>query len=73
VAWLRTKAGQHERAAELLGLMLGHPALNEEIRWYAEPVLTMVRDSLPPDELDAALARGKALDLDATVAVLLDE
>ena len=73
VAWLRTKAGQHERAAELLGLVLGHPALDEETRWYAEPVLTMVRESLPAGELEAALARGKSLDLDATVAELLTE
>jgi tetratricopeptide (TPR) repeat protein len=73
VAWLRTKARQHERAAELLGLVLGHPALTEEVRWYAEPVLTMVRESLPTDELEAALVRGKALDLEQVVAEILAE
>jgi tetratricopeptide (TPR) repeat protein len=72
VAWLQEKAGRHKLAAELLGLVLGHPALNEDTRWYAEPVLAMVRDSLPADELEAALARGEALDLDATVAELLE-
>jgi len=65
--------GRDKLAAELLGLVLGHPALNEEIRRYAEPVLAIVREMLPTDELEAALARGGALDLDATVAELLKE
>ena len=38
--------------------MLGHPGLNEEVRRYTEPVLGIVRDSFPADELEAALARG---------------
>jgi tetratricopeptide (TPR) repeat protein len=72
-AWLRARAGQHARAAELLGLVLGHPVLDEEVRRYAEPVLTMVRESLPAGELEAALARGEALDLEQVVAELLEE
>jgi tetratricopeptide (TPR) repeat protein len=73
VAWLRAKAERYTRAAELLGLVLGHPGLSEECRRHAEPVLAMVRDSLPADELEAALARGKALDLEQVVAVLLED
>jgi DNA-binding SARP family transcriptional activator/Tfp pilus assembly protein PilF len=73
VAWLRTKARQHEPAAELLGLVLSHPALTEEVRWYAEPVLSMVRESLPTDELEAALARGRSFDLEQVVTEILVE
>jgi tetratricopeptide (TPR) repeat protein len=73
VAWLWTKAGQQVQAAELLGLVLGHSALNEEIKYYAEPVLAMVREALPANELEAALERGKALDLEQVVAEILEE
>jgi tetratricopeptide (TPR) repeat protein len=73
VARLRAKAGQYRRAAELLGLALGHPALHVTVSRYAEPVLAMLRESLPAAELEAAMARGRSLDLDATVAELLDE
>jgi tetratricopeptide (TPR) repeat protein len=72
VAWLQERAGRRKLAAELLGLVLGHPALNERTRRYAEPVLAMVRDSLPADELEAALGRGRARDLDATLAELFE-
>jgi len=73
VALLRAKAVRYARAAELLGLVLGHPALDKGTRWYAEPVLAMLRESLPTDELEATLARGKALDLEQVVAELLED
>ena len=73
VALLRAKAGPREReqAAELLGLVLGHPAVHEDARQLADPVLAVLRDVLPPDELDAAMARGKALDLEQVVEEIL--
>jgi tetratricopeptide (TPR) repeat protein len=73
VAWLRTKPGHYVQAAELLGLVLGHPALEEGTKRYAEPVLTMVREALPADELETALERGKALDWEQVVAEILEE
>ena len=60
-------------AAELLGLVLGHAALDEENRRHAEPVLATLREALPAGELGAALERGKSLDLDAVVAEILAE
>jgi hypothetical protein len=57
----------------LLGLVLGHPALSEEVRRYAEPVLTMVREWLPAGELEAALVRGEGLDLERVVAEILED
>jgi hypothetical protein len=56
-----------------LGLVLSHLALDREVRLYAEPVLTMVRESLPTDELETALARGKALDMEQVVVEILAE
>ncbi len=73
VALLRTKARRHARAAELLGLVLGHPALDESTRWYAEPVLDTLHEALPAGELEAALEHGKALDLEQVVAGILAE
>jgi tetratricopeptide (TPR) repeat protein len=73
VAWLRAKAGHYTQAAELLGLVLGHPALGEGFRWYLDQVLATVREALPTDELEAALERGKRLDLEQVVAEILKE
>jgi predicted ATPase len=73
VALLRAKAGRYGRAAELLGLALNHPASFVEIEQETEPVLAMVREALPADQLDAAMKRGKALDLDQVVGGILEE
>jgi tetratricopeptide (TPR) repeat protein len=73
MAWLWAKAGRHAEAAELLGLVLGYLAFHEAIRQYAEPVLAMVREALPADEVEADLARGEALDLDQVVEGILAE
>ena len=70
---MQGKAGQYRRAAELLGLTLGHPALHEEVRRYTEPILAMLHNSLPADELEAALAQGEALDLEQVVREILAE
>jgi class 3 adenylate cyclase/tetratricopeptide (TPR) repeat protein len=69
--WL-AEAGQHERAAELVGLAR-HRALDREPQIESEPALEILRQVLSDDELEAAMARGRALDLDAVVAELLDE
>jgi hypothetical protein len=73
VAWLRAKAGHYAQAAELLRLALGHPAFDEEIRLAAEPILALLREVFTTDELEAALARGEALDLEQAVAGILAE
>jgi tetratricopeptide (TPR) repeat protein len=63
IAGLQAKAGAHLRAAELLGLALGHPSSIGDLARGAEPTLALLRAALTADELDAALARGKTLDL----------
>jgi tetratricopeptide (TPR) repeat protein len=69
--WL-AEAGQFERAAELVGLAR-HRALDREPQIESEPALVILRQALSADELEAAMVRGRALDLDAVVAELLKE
>ena len=71
VSRLRVRAGQPERAAELLGLALHHPASYSEVERYAQPVLEALREALPAEQLEAALARGAAMDLEQVVAEIL--
>jgi predicted ATPase len=70
VVQLQIEAGQHLSAAELLGLTLSHPALEADVRQVAESVLVRLREVLPTEKLEAAMDRGKALELDTVVAEL---
>jgi tetratricopeptide (TPR) repeat protein len=73
MAHLRIRSGQPERGAELVGLALGHPASDREVRMEAEPVLDLLHAALSRDDLEAALARGAEMDLHEVVAELLAE
>lgn len=73
VARLLVKAGKYVHAAELLGMIFHHPAVVEQTRTESTPPLAVVRETLPADQLDAALERGKELNLDTVVAEILDE
>ncbi len=67
IARLLARAGAHERAIELLGMVLHHPASDSETRSQAEPLLNELRAALPTQVLDAALERGRAQTLEAAV------
>jgi predicted ATPase len=69
--WL-AEAGQYERAAELVGLSQDR-AVDVQPQIEPKPALAILRQVLSDDELEAAMARGRALDLDAVVAELLAE
>jgi serine/threonine protein kinase/Tfp pilus assembly protein PilF len=69
--WAGTE--KHERSLELLALVLSHPASDQEIKDRAGPLQTRLAAELPPEVVEAAQTRGRALDLRGTVAVLLDE
>jgi len=71
VAHLQARAGQPQQAAGLLGLALNHPASYSEVESDAQPVLAMLREALPPEQLEAALARGAKVDLEQVVAEIL--
>jgi tetratricopeptide (TPR) repeat protein len=65
--------GQPEQAAELLGLVVAHPAVYVLDKADAEEMLEPLRDRLGADALDAALKRGKDLDLDQMVEQLIND
>jgi tetratricopeptide (TPR) repeat protein len=67
--WIRNC--EYERAAQLLGLALHHSAANIEVKTEAQPVLAKLREELPDEDLEAALERGKALELDQVVDEIL--
>lgn len=67
LAGVKAAEGQAEYAVELLGLVLPHPAANQEMRLAAEPLLARLRTELPSDLVEAALARGQKLDLETVV------
>jgi predicted ATPase/class 3 adenylate cyclase len=73
VARLHAQAGHHVRAAEWLGLALHHPSARpDSVKHTAEPGLAFLRETLPADQLTAALERGKTLDLNTVVAEILE-
>jgi tetratricopeptide (TPR) repeat protein len=69
--WFWIDAGRAEAAAELIGLILAHPAGGSDAPLYARTVLDRLKAALVPETLEAALARGRELQLDAVVATLL--
>jgi predicted ATPase len=64
VALLLAKTGQVVRAVECLGRLKSDPATERctHTQWL-DPLLAQLKERLPPDDLAAALERGKTLDL----------
>jgi tetratricopeptide (TPR) repeat protein len=73
IARLSARAGRPAQAAELLGLVTHHPACYGEAVRMAQPVLAALRETLPATELEAALERGKTLDLAQVVAGIVGQ
>jgi tetratricopeptide (TPR) repeat protein len=73
VARLHAEIGRGDSAAELLGVALNHPAVEVDSTQVAETILDGLREALPAEQLEAAMERGKTLELDAVVAELLAE
>ncbi len=68
--------GQGERAVELYALVLSQIPIVPHSRWFEDIAgrhIAAVAGGLPPDVVAAAQARGRARDLWATVAELVDE
>jgi hypothetical protein len=54
-----------------VGLALSHPASYRDVARAAEPVLALLRERLSAEALEAALEKGRLLDLEETVRELL--
>jgi predicted ATPase len=73
LAHLLAQAGEPECALELLALILGHPASHPEFKGRAARLQAELTTEMPSDVAAAAQERGRARDLEATVAELLVE
>lgn len=67
VAALWAKEGKPERAVELLGVALAHPALDAEYKATGQTLLRELQTALAPDTFDTALARKKETPLERVV------
>ncbi len=72
-AWHYQQQGQPVRAGELAGVAQQHPAHDGNVHKWLDEVLPLLQDALSPSDLEAALARGKTLDLDRVVQEILEE
>jgi hypothetical protein len=73
IAMLLAGEGEREMALELLTLAVHHPASAQTSRDNAARLVAQLEAELPPDVVAAAQERGRARDLEATVAELLVE
>ncbi len=73
VAALFAQLGKPERALELLALIMSHRAAWQMARDGAAPLLSKLETELPADTTQAVKERGRAHDLEATLADVLDE
>jgi hypothetical protein len=75
MALLLAEQGEKERAVELYALASRYPFVAKS-HWLEDVAgrhIAAVAATLPPDVVAAAQERGKARDLDSTVAELLEE
>jgi predicted ATPase/class 3 adenylate cyclase len=68
VAQQQIDAGNFISAAELLGLVQNHPALEIDGAQVAESVLKRLRNEIDSEQLEEAMERGRSLELDKVVA-----
>jgi tetratricopeptide (TPR) repeat protein len=73
LATLMAQAGDVERAVELLALVRGAAHIDRRTETKAEQLLAELEVRLSPTRFAATQARGRALELGATVAALLAE
>jgi hypothetical protein len=71
--YVLARTGEPERAVELLALVLDHPASTQECKDRAARLQAELTTELPPELVRKAQERGRARDLDETVAELLSE
>ncbi|MFZ0547881.1 MAG: tetratricopeptide repeat protein [Candidatus Promineifilaceae bacterium] len=72
IAWLYEGQGDLVEAAELVGLLQHHPATNSDVKWRLTGLPEKLAAGLEPDELEAALERGRASDVNKFVGELIE-
>jgi predicted ATPase/class 3 adenylate cyclase len=71
MASVLTEEGDHQRAVELVALVLQHPATHQRDRDRAQDLLTQLESELSPDVLATAMAQGRARELEEVAAEIL--
>jgi class 3 adenylate cyclase/tetratricopeptide (TPR) repeat protein len=64
------RIGLEERAVALIGFVLAHPATDSEARRIIQPLEESLQALFAPERYAALLERGRALDIQATVAII---
>ncbi|MCP4359222.1 MAG: hypothetical protein GY796_14505, partial [Chloroflexi bacterium] len=72
-AWLYLNKALPTRAGELVGLAQHHPNYGTDVQERLDELMPQLEATLSAAELQAALERGQAFDLDAVVVALLAE
>jgi class 3 adenylate cyclase/tetratricopeptide (TPR) repeat protein/ribosomal protein L40E len=74
LVWL-ARTEKYERATELIGLLKDDPTIMAKgiLPERIEPAMAIVRQHVPADQIEAALARGRTLKLDKVVEEILAE
>lgn len=72
MAGVWAKTGKEMQAVELLGMVLAHPALGDEVKTNAEMILNNIRTQYPADEINVALENGRRMDLKEAVTEILN-
>ncbi len=68
---IAAKRGDLRRASHLFGFVGGHPATSPDLAHLVEDALAELRMALPANEFSAAFDAGKALSIDAALALIL--
>ena len=73
LAIVSAHTGQTERALELLGLVLNHPAMRSDTQITLQPIIDELRSRVPMEVFEAGLARGRAQRLEEVAGRVLAE
>ncbi|HNQ77924.1 MAG TPA: adenylate/guanylate cyclase domain-containing protein [Acidobacteriota bacterium] len=73
VMHLRIRSSRFEEAAELAGLVSGHPAFNAEIKEYLDPIFAELGSKMEEKLLSEAVSRGGTGNLDETVKEIVEK
>jgi len=71
MAGIWAKTGKEMRAVELLGMVLAHPALGDEVKTNVDTVLNDLFTRYPADVINTTLERGKQMDVQEAVTEIL--
>ncbi|MCI0711335.1 MAG: tetratricopeptide repeat protein [Chloroflexi bacterium] len=73
LSWLFLEDGKPSRSGELVGLIQSHPAFIIDVQHRLNEFMPSLENALEPDDLHAAMERGKLMDLNKVVERLLKD